>query len=91
MYASRFSEGASLGSNGFEATGLLARDGSVFALHSDDGQVWQLSLPRIPVDLVEKSVRIVGSLETGNCVEVEGIAPFRPHHGDLQTSVEGRC
>jgi hypothetical protein len=91
MYASDFASAPASGPNGFEATGLLARDGSGFALHGDDGRIWHLSLPRIPVDLVQKSVRVVGSLEAEDSVEVEGIAPLSPPEGDLRNRVEGRC
>lgn len=42
--------------------GTLIRDGGAFYLCCDLGGRYQLELHRTPVDLVEKRVRLVGSL-----------------------------
>jgi hypothetical protein len=54
--------------------GLLQRDGGCFVLRRDGGGLYRLRLPRVPVDHVEKRVRIVGRLEDGT-VEVYGLYP----------------
>ena len=57
-----------------DETGTLVRDGGGFALNRDAGGRYRLDLPRVPVDEVEKRVRIVGALLDGGLVEVEGVA-----------------
>jgi hypothetical protein len=56
-------------------SGLLVRDGGAFALRRDAGGVYRLDLPRVPVDHVQKRVRITGVLEADGRVTVEGVAP----------------
>ena len=57
-----------------EETGTLVRDGGGFALRRDAGGRYQLHLHRVPVDEVEKRVRIVGTLVGADLVEVDGVA-----------------
>ena len=57
-----------------DETGTLVRDGAGFALRRDRGGCYQLLLRRVPVDEVEKRVRIVGLLVAPDIVEVEGVA-----------------
>ena len=56
-----------------DETGLLARDGGGFVLRRDGGGFYYLRLPRVPVNHVEKRVRITGPL-FDNVVDVEGIS-----------------
>lgn len=55
-------------------TGRLVRDAGGFLLHRDAGGVWRLALHRVPVDLVEKHVRVQGMLRSGDVVEADGVA-----------------
>lgn len=54
-------------------TGTLVRDGGAFILRRDAGGRYQLQLQRTPVDLVEKRVRVVGTLIAPDLVSVEGV------------------
>lgn len=54
---------------------MLVRDGGAFLLRRDIGGTYRLELARTPVDLVEKRVRVVGTLGTGGIVVVEGVSP----------------
>lgn len=45
-----------------DETGLLVRDGAAFVLQRDAGGTWVLDMQRVPVDYVQKRVRIVGQL-----------------------------
>ncbi len=45
-----------------DETGTLLRDGGAFYLRRDEGGRYQLELQRTPVDLVEKRVRLVGTI-----------------------------
>jgi hypothetical protein len=59
----------------FEQTGRLLRDNGGFLLRSDAGVTWRLILLRVPVDHVEKRVRVTGYHAGGDLLEVEGVAP----------------
>jgi hypothetical protein len=61
--------------NPIEITGTLIRDGAGFALRAERGVVYHLQLHRLPVDHVEKRVRIVGTLVEDRLIEAEGVAP----------------
>jgi hypothetical protein len=54
--------------------GTLVRDGGGFALRRDAGGRYKLDLHRVPVDEVEKRVRIVGTLIGDAHVDVDGVA-----------------
>jgi len=55
--------------------GTLIRDGGAFYLRRDLGGRYELELQRTPVDLVEKRVRLVGTLVGSGLVSAEGVAP----------------
>lgn len=55
--------------------GTLIRDGGAFYLRRDVGGRYQLELHRTPVDLVEKRVRLVGTLVSPDLVNADGVAP----------------
>lgn len=55
--------------------GTLVGDGSAFYLRRDLGGRYELELRRTPVDLVEKRVRLVGTLVGDNLVSADGAAP----------------
>ena len=57
-----------------DETGTLVRDGSSFALQRDAGGRFQLELRRVPVDHVEKRVRVIGVLIGEDLVSVDGVA-----------------
>lgn len=58
-----------------DETGMLIRDGGGFYLRRDLGGRYLLALPRTPVDLVEKRVRLVGTLIGDDLVDADGVAP----------------
>lgn len=58
-----------------DETGTVFRDGGAFYLRRDVGGRYQLQLHRTPVDLVEKRVRLVGTLVRPDVVDVDGVAP----------------
>ncbi len=58
-----------------DETGRLVRDAAGFLLRRDDGGSYRLVLLRVPVDLVEKRVRIRGIHVGEDVVEAEGVAP----------------
>ena len=58
-----------------DETGTLVRDGGGFVLRRDRGGRWILNLHRVPVDHVEKRVRVVGVMAGADLVDVEGVAP----------------
>lgn len=58
-----------------DETGTLIRDGGAFYLRRDAGGRYQLELQRTPVDLVEKRVRLVGTLIDAARVDADGVAP----------------
>lgn len=57
-----------------DETGTLSREGGGFVLLRDRGGRYRLDLPRVPVDEVEKRVRVIGVLAEGGLVEVEGVS-----------------
>jgi hypothetical protein len=57
-----------------DETGTLIREGASFALRRDAGGRFRLDLHRVPVDEVEKRVRIRGVLVADNLVDVDGVA-----------------
>lgn len=57
-----------------DETGLLVRDGAAFVLQRDAGGSWVLELHRVPVDHVQKRVRVVGTLSDAGRVTVEGVS-----------------
>jgi len=57
-----------------DEVGTLVRDGGGFALRRDVGGRYQLHLQRVPVDEVEKRVRVIGTLIGDDLVEVDGVA-----------------
>jgi hypothetical protein len=61
-----------------EETGTLIRDGGGFALRRDIGGRWKLDLHRVPVDYVEKRVRISGIVVAEGLVDVVALAPHNP-------------
>ncbi|MEG8023055.1 DUF5818 domain-containing protein [Sphingomonas aerolata] len=58
-----------------DETGTLIRDGGAFYLRRDLGGRYELELHRTPVDLVEKRVRLAGTLVGPALVYTEGVAP----------------
>lgn len=56
-------------------TGRLLRDEAGFLLQRDLGGRFRLVLLRVPVDLVEKRVRVTGFYAGGDIVEADGVAP----------------
>lgn len=55
--------------------GTLIRDGGAFYLRRDRGGRYALELQRTPVDLVEKRVRLVGTVVGPDLVNADGVAP----------------
>lgn len=58
-----------------ELEGTLIRDGAGFAIRAQRGVVYHLQLHRVPVDHVEKRVRVAGTLIEERLIEAEGVAP----------------
>lgn len=58
-----------------DEAGTLIRDGGAFYLRRDVGGRYQLELQRTPVDLVEKRVRLVGTLVGPSLVSADGVTP----------------
>lgn len=58
-----------------DETGTLIRDGGAFYLRRDLGGRYELELQRTPIDLVEKRVRLVGTLVASALVVADGVAP----------------
>lgn len=58
-----------------EETGTLLRDAGGFSLRRDLGGRWKLDLHRVPVDHIEKRVRITGIVVGEGLVDVDGVAP----------------
>lgn len=58
-----------------EETGTLLRDSGGFSLRHDLGGRWRLDLHRVPVDHIEKRVRITGIVVGEDLVDVDGAAP----------------
>lgn len=59
---------------GVDETGRLIRDEGGFLLQRDRGGTYRLLLLRVPVDHVEKHVRVRGYHAGDGVVEVEAIA-----------------
>lgn len=57
-----------------DETGTLIRSGSGFALRRDRGGRICVDLHRVPVEHVEKRVRIRGVVVTNDLIDVEGLA-----------------
>ncbi len=55
--------------------GTLVRDGGAFYLRRDVGGRYELELNRTPVDMVEKRVRLIGTLVGPDLVNADGVAP----------------
>ncbi|MET3826305.1 MULTISPECIES: DUF5818 domain-containing protein [Sphingomonas] len=58
-----------------DETGTLIRDGGAFFLQRDLGGRFELELQRTPVDLVEKRVRLRGTIVGRDRVSADGVAP----------------
>ena len=58
-----------------EETGTLIREGAGFALRRDIGGRWKLDLHRVPVDHVEKRVRISGVVVAEGLIDVDALGP----------------
>jgi hypothetical protein len=58
-----------------DESGTLIRDGGGFALRRDLGGRYRLDLHRVPIDQVEKRVRLTGVLVAPGLVDVEGVSP----------------
>jgi hypothetical protein len=58
-----------------DETGRLVRDAAGFLLRRDLGGTYRLVLLRVPVDLVEKRVRVRGFYAGDDIVEADGVAP----------------
>lgn len=58
-----------------DEVGTLIRDGGAFVLRRDIGGRYELELHRAPVDLVEKRVRLIGTLVGPDLVNADGVAP----------------
>lgn len=57
-----------------DETGTLVRQGGAFVLQRDRGGRYVLELQRVPVDHVEKRVRVRGILAADDRVVVEGVS-----------------
>lgn len=58
----------------FDETGTLIRRDGGFLLRRDAGGEMQLQLHRMPVDHVEKRVRVVGQRIAADLVDVDGVS-----------------
>lgn len=58
-----------------DETGTLLREAGGFALRRDAGGRWKLDLHRVPVDHIEKRVRVTGVIVAEGLVDVDGVAP----------------
>lgn len=58
-----------------EESGTLIREGGSFALRRDQGGRWKLDLHRVPVDHVEKRVRVSGVVVGDGLIDVVAIGP----------------
>lgn len=57
-----------------DESGTLLRDEGGFVLRRDLGGRWMLDLHRVPVDHVEKRVRISGVVVAEGLIDVDGVA-----------------
>jgi hypothetical protein len=53
---------------------MLVREGGGFVLERDAGGSCILELHRVPIDEVEKHVRIVGTMMRNGRIDVEGVS-----------------
>lgn len=53
--------------------GMLLREGASFVLRRDMGGRWLLDMHRVPVDHVEKRVRVTGVIVAEGLVDVDGV------------------
>jgi len=58
-----------------DETGTLIRNGAGFYLRRDLGGRYALELLRVPVDFIEKRVRVIGTLVDDNLVSADGVGP----------------
>ena len=65
---------SSLGTH-VDETGTLVRDEGGFMLRRDEGGRYRLDMHRVPVDHVEKRVRVLGVLVEDDLVDVDGASP----------------
>lgn len=56
-----------------DESGTLLRDEGGFVLRRDLGGRWMLDLHRVPVDHVEKRVRISGVVVAEGLIDVDGV------------------
>ena len=56
-------------------TGTLIREGGGFFLRRDLRGRYALELRRVPVDFVEKRVRVIGTLVAANMVSADCVGP----------------
>lgn len=61
-----------------EESGTLLREARGFILRRDLGGRWKLDLHRVPVDHIEKRVRITGIVVGEGLVDVVGVSPETP-------------
>lgn len=61
--------------NRIDETGTLIREGGSFFLRRDLGGRYRLELHRVPVDHVEKRVRLIGTLVGPDLVNADGVGP----------------
>ncbi len=61
-----------------EESGTLIREAGGFILRRDLGGRWKLDFHRVPVDHIEKRVRITGIVVGDGLVDVAGVAPETP-------------
>lgn len=61
-----------------DESGTLIREAGGFILRRDLGGRWKLDLHRVPVDHIEKRVRITGTIVGVDLVDVAGVAPEAP-------------
>ena len=65
-------EMTAIGTN-IDETGTLLREGAAFVLRRDAGGRWILDMHRVPVDHVEKRVRITGTVVGDGLVDVNSL------------------
>lgn len=68
-----------------DETGTLLREAGGFSLRRDLGGRWKLDLHRVPVDHIEKRVRITGTIVGDDLVDVDGVAPETLLSPDAET------
>ena len=62
------------GGQPIDEIGILVRDGGGFRLWRDAGGSYWLELSRMPIDEVEKRVRVTGTLMPDDVVFVDGVS-----------------